>query len=155
MNGPCIRLERRACDCFYKASCRHLHLLVLAAGEHKTEFVAGISRDDIAAAHLGPEPCHDSSDHLIGGVITIGAIDREEVLDCSEQHDKSFVEVLRAFQQLLYMLRQAGAVESPRRGIDARALLQVFDRLLTRGHDADEAMSKGGLAARIGEPSAG
>src|SRR6476620_3436238 len=74
---------------FNEAPRRDLHLFGVAAGEDEPKLVAGITGNYVAAAHFAPQARHHLYD-LVGSVIAVGAIEREEVLDGRKQHHEGF-----------------------------------------------------------------
>ena len=108
----------------------------------------------IAAAHFAPQARHHLYD-LFGSVIAVGAIEREEVLDGRKQHHESFGATAScAFQELVNMFAETGAIERAGRRVETRALLQLFGRLVLSRDNAYEAVRAPRLAARVGKPSA-
>ncbi len=139
---------------FNEAPRRDLHLFGVAAGEDEPKLVAGITGNYVAAAHFAPQARHHLYD-LVGSVIAVGAIEREEVLDGRKQHHEGFGATAScAFQELVDMFAEAGAIESAGRRVETRALLQLFGRLVLSRDHAYEAVRAPGLAARVGKPSA-
>ena len=139
---------------FDEALGRRGHFGRVAIFQHHGEFVAGVTRDEVALAAIFTQALGQAGDHLIGDVIAIGAVQHEQAVDADQERGEGLLALGRLGVEMRRLLQQAGAVQRAGQRVEAGFEGELPFLLVSVGDDAHEAMGARGAAIVAGEPAA-
>jgi hypothetical protein len=139
-NGARRGFERRGGDRFDQSHRGEFGVLGAAIRQHQRELIAGVPRDEIVGAKIGGQARGQPGDHLVAGVVTIGAVEDEKILKRDEHHREGFPVALRLVENPLHLLGQMRAVQGAGQRVELRLPRQSPFVVVPLGHDPHDAM---------------